>query len=539
MPLTTLLLAGPAKIGAVLVGATLVGVGGYAAYDRYYGPAPYNETLPLLPAAQVGLFEPAPPVAALPIARPAPVGYVNDPVDSYAWAERAAALSYAFADVPPDYGYAYDDTEYWAWEADGWVLDVEPVYGGDRYYYYGPHGDYPFFVRDAGYGYGFDDGVLVVIYDPYGRVMPVDFVRERADWAGRYLYRAAALREARLDAARAERRWRVDRDRWLARQDRLYDSQARLQRAALQQPQWQAYRQRVDDRDRRYFAQERRERMQDLREARADRRQDLRQARRSSDAPPALTVAERRQMARGDELVLNRQRLQDVQARQDARAGRLAERAEARTTRRALARDDTPRAETRREMLAARQAARTDRQQAYRDARAEQRAAVAANPTREGRAEARRDLLAARAAARAERKQAYRDVQPGRAAAAREAPRVRAATAERRERAAETRTARLTEQRAARAERAARPSPRADRAVERRAERRAERPEPQRVERIAEHREARPQAVERRAEARPERRAERPARVQARREDREAGRAARQQAREERRGGRD
>ena len=216
--------------------------------------------------------------------------------DTYAYAERAQALNYAFEDAPPDYGYDYEDSEAWGWETeDGYYRDVEPVGDdGDRYYYYGPDDDEPFYVRDEGYGYGFDNGILVVIYDPYGRVMPIDFVRSRAGWAGRYLYRARHLRERR-----SARRWRVEHDRWYARQARYEAEQRAIEQAAREQAEWRAYRERMENRERDHFEAERRRRQEEARRAQADfdrqqareeRQRERDRVRNTTDTPPPVVV---------------------------------------------------------------------------------------------------------------------------------------------------------------------------------------------------------------------------------------------------------
>src|SRR5205085_4369475 len=121
-----------------------------------------------------------------------------------AWAERSYALDNAFYDTAPDYGFYYDDEEPWVWQTDDrWAMYNDPYdYGYDwdddgYYYYYQPGAVRPYFIRDANYGYGFDDvGRLVVIYDLLGRIMPQSFLYEREPYVSRYYQRAYLVRQA-------------------------------------------------------------------------------------------------------------------------------------------------------------------------------------------------------------------------------------------------------------------------------------------------------------------------------------------------------
>jgi len=299
------LLASPVKVVALVGGVAAAGAGGYALYD-----ASRPDPLPLLPVADGAWYAPGPAADELPFAAPAPVGYIADPSDAYAWPERAYAVNYAFADYPPDYAWFYDDIEYWVWTTgDRWVLEIEPLRVGYRRYYYSPWYDEPYFILDDGWGYGFDRGVLVLVIDPSGRSMGPDFVRARSDWAGRYLLRAQELRRARLQAARSDQLWRIDEDRWRARRDGLVRDPARLERAALRQADWRAYRDRSGLAEQRFFAAERDRRAARGDRVNADRREGLRERiRRSDDPPAAVTVADARRRARADELVSARDR---------------------------------------------------------------------------------------------------------------------------------------------------------------------------------------------------------------------------------------
>ena len=83
---------------------------------------------------------------------------------------------------------------------------VEPVADGDRYYYYAPGEDTPYYVRDPDYGYGYQGGVLVVVYDRHGRPLPDTDASGRWDEGGRYFRRGQDLWRASRGQRHAARR---------------------------------------------------------------------------------------------------------------------------------------------------------------------------------------------------------------------------------------------------------------------------------------------------------------------------------------------
>lgn len=243
-----------ARLAALVLGVGTAGAGGVVLYD-----AAKPDPLPLLPATR--LYAPAPPADDLPFAAPSPIGFVADPYDAYAWPERAYALNVAFQPFPPDYAYFYDRVENWVWVSDDrWLLEVEPLTVGERWYYYAPGREHPYFILDEGWGYGFDGDALVLVIEPDGSLAAPAVVRARSDRAGRYLLRAQELREARQRAREEDQIWGVSRDRWQARRTRLVADQARLERAALEIPDWVAYRRRTGGIEQRFFAAELRRR---------------------------------------------------------------------------------------------------------------------------------------------------------------------------------------------------------------------------------------------------------------------------------------
>ncbi len=199
--------------------------------------------------------------------------------DGYGYAERAYAVDRAFYQSPPDYAFAYDDAQPWVWETeDDWLMYVEPLAAGYRYYYYEPGEIYPYFVRDPDYGYGYDDGgLLVVVYDSRGSLLPTTYVTRYADRGGRYLGRARALRGAAAHARRVS----IPEERWVDRRSAFVGDQANWFEAAQRQPDWKRYRDKHEAKDLRRFERERERRAISV--ARLDR-VEARQGGRNHDA---------------------------------------------------------------------------------------------------------------------------------------------------------------------------------------------------------------------------------------------------------------
>jgi len=182
---------------------------------------------------------PAPTISQLPQGAPVRVGRLSDPDDTYAYADEADSENQAFGDAPPDYGFDYGGTQPWVWYGDDHSERVsEPLPGGGyRYYYYQPGAQYPYLVRDPEYTYGYDSGVLVVVYDREGRALPPDGYNARVDAASRILARATAL----YLASQQQQHQAVVAANWEARQERTAPDNAAWQRAQAQQSGWAAY----------------------------------------------------------------------------------------------------------------------------------------------------------------------------------------------------------------------------------------------------------------------------------------------------------
>lgn len=159
----------------------------------------------------------APAYADLPPApEPVPVLYAPQPV-AYDYWNDAYDMNQAYYDQPPSY-YNYAGATPLVWTQPyqqpqqqsltdtltnfAITRIVEAlVGGGQREYYYQPGNEYPYFVRDPQYAYAIDDGRLVALYDPYGRVQPQPMLMQQAPVVSRYLYRADNLYDAALAAA--------------------------------------------------------------------------------------------------------------------------------------------------------------------------------------------------------------------------------------------------------------------------------------------------------------------------------------------------
>jgi len=159
----------------------------------------------------------------------------------YAPAERAYAFDRVTYRTAPSYGFRYGEYEPWAWRtADDYSMYAEPYDDGYRNYYYAPGADYPYFVRDDDYGYGYGpDGALIAVYDSYGELLPQDRLYALAALAGAYLVRASAIRRYGLDDSY---RVVVTEDYWAARAPRYYEVQQDWYTAPDRQPRWRAWR---------------------------------------------------------------------------------------------------------------------------------------------------------------------------------------------------------------------------------------------------------------------------------------------------------
>jgi hypothetical protein len=160
--------------------------------------------------------------------------------DDYQWLALASSLGGMLGDAPPDYAFAYDGVQPWAWETgDRYLRYAEPIDGGYRYYYYEPDSERPFLISDPYYSYGYRGDRLVTIYDRSGRLIDADRAARERRAAQNYFARAQQM----YAAAHRERRLAVAASLWdrhrteVAAQQRQWN-QARRQRLAWQR--WDA-----------------------------------------------------------------------------------------------------------------------------------------------------------------------------------------------------------------------------------------------------------------------------------------------------------
>lgn len=196
----------------LLVGVAALSLGG-CKLDR--DPAPAADQATLTAGAPFDILL-APAYADLPPApTTVPVYYAPQPI-AYDYWNDAYDMNQAYYDQPPayynyagatpmvwtqPYGQPYGQSTGLADTLTNFAITriVEAlVGGGQREYFYQPGYQYPYFVRDPQYAYAFDDGRLVSVYDPYGRVLPQQMLIQQAPVVSRYLYRADNLYEAAL-----------------------------------------------------------------------------------------------------------------------------------------------------------------------------------------------------------------------------------------------------------------------------------------------------------------------------------------------------
>ncbi|UZK65974.1 hypothetical protein [Sphingomonas sp. M1-B02] len=132
--------------------------------------------------------------------------------DDYGWIDRADALWDAIGDSPPDYSFAFEGAEPWAWETgDGHWIVVEDGPQGISSYYFEPQAGGPFLAVEPGRSFGYDGAAVAVVYGPDGRVLARD---EGAQFLGDGATLYARARQLRR--AIAQRQWRpVDAQAWI------------------------------------------------------------------------------------------------------------------------------------------------------------------------------------------------------------------------------------------------------------------------------------------------------------------------------------
>lgn len=104
--------------------------------------------------------------------------------EAYRYIDDADALLGAMGTSPPDHGFRFEGIDCWAWSmADGSTILAEPLGDDYRYYVFAPDDDYPFFVGDRTYAYGFDRRMLAAVYGDNGDLVdPSDDIVDGARW---------------------------------------------------------------------------------------------------------------------------------------------------------------------------------------------------------------------------------------------------------------------------------------------------------------------------------------------------------------------
>jgi hypothetical protein len=197
--------------------------------DGSRAPAVYSSGLP-----DPGPLDPTASPAALN-ANPAPL------YNGYALAERAHAFDRAVYRKPPTYGFRYRNVRPLVLRtADDYQMYAEPIGGGYRGYYYAPGADYPYFVRDPSYAYGYGpDGALVAAYDPSGVLLPEDRLYALSTIAAGYLIEARDLRRFALDDSY---RTVIAYDDWTRLAPAYYAFEDPWYLVYARQPDWLAWR---------------------------------------------------------------------------------------------------------------------------------------------------------------------------------------------------------------------------------------------------------------------------------------------------------
>ncbi|MEI9928604.1 MAG: hypothetical protein WDN44_14015 [Sphingomonas sp.] len=173
------------------------------------------------------------PVPAAAQAGPRIAWVEPEPLDTYAWIDRADALSEAIGEAPPDFAFAFDGGQPWTWTAaDGSVLIVEQAGDGPHGYYFDAGADTPYLVRESDRSFAYSRGLIAVVYGPDGRVLSHAEGDRYLDDAvqgyarGRELKRAMARREQWSDVSAGtwidfglflgdwDRQWGIGRQRY-------------------------------------------------------------------------------------------------------------------------------------------------------------------------------------------------------------------------------------------------------------------------------------------------------------------------------------
>ena len=225
-----------ALVAALLAASTLAACGQNGANTQTAQVQDQPPPLPLT-TTETAPAAAAPTGTALPSAPAVRVASVASARDRYAYADRAYQTARVLGDAPPDYAFDYQGTRPWVWRSNRSTRVIERTPQGQRYYYYDAGQASPYLVQDGGYSYGYSNGQLVVVYDSQGRPLDPALIQERADLAGRYLYRAQQLYNAALTSQRRA----VAAQRWQERRAQIDAQRNQWEQQQQQQDDWRAY----------------------------------------------------------------------------------------------------------------------------------------------------------------------------------------------------------------------------------------------------------------------------------------------------------
>lgn len=145
-------------------------------------------------------------------APPPPVYSPDESPDAYSYIDRADSLWDAIGNAPPDYAFAFEDAEPWAWELQsGDSIIVEETPEGIQTYYFDPEAEGPFLAVRPGMSFGFSGETVAVVYGPDGGAMPREQGAAHLEEGVTLYARARQVRRAMLQRQRRE----VDSQAWI------------------------------------------------------------------------------------------------------------------------------------------------------------------------------------------------------------------------------------------------------------------------------------------------------------------------------------
>lgn len=172
-------------------------------------------------------------------APPPPVYSADENPDSYAFIDRADSLWEAIGNAPPDYAFAFEGAEPWAWELqDGDSIIVEETSDGIQSYYFGPGDGGPYLAVRPGMSFGFEGEAVAVVYGPDGGAMPRDAGVAHLEEGVALYARGRALRRAML-----QRQWReVDSQAWIDASPFIWGTFQLWDEGRYRYPGWERHR---------------------------------------------------------------------------------------------------------------------------------------------------------------------------------------------------------------------------------------------------------------------------------------------------------